>query len=260
MSDISWIKIKTNLFNDEKIQLIEAMPEADLILVIWLKLLIQAGKTNNNGFIYLSQNIPYSLEMLSTIFRRSLDSLKFALKVLTDFGMIEVMERNVICISNWDKHQNIEGLDKVREQNKIRQAKYRNKKLSIESENKESITLCNVTVTEQSKNKIKKKELDIYKESSFNQFWDVYDKKKDADKCKNKFKTLTKDEIDLILIHLPEYVKSTPDKQFRKNPLTYLNNKCWNDEIIKSEGTNGNINANFKFRKQTNDKRFPVIS
>ena len=80
MTDISWIKLKTNLFNDEKIQLIEAMPEADTILVVWLKLLIQAGKTNDNGFIYLSQNVPYSLEMLSTIFRRSIESLKFAIK------------------------------------------------------------------------------------------------------------------------------------------------------------------------------------
>lgn len=260
MSEISWIKLKTNLFNDEKIQLIEAMPEADSILIIWLKLLIQAGKTNNNGYIYLSQNIPYSLDMLSTIFRRSIESLKFALKILKDFGMIEVTERNVICISNWDKHQNIDGLDKVREQNRMRQAKYREKKLSIESENNESVTLCNVTVTEQNKNKSKNKNIDIYAEDSFNQFWDVYDKKKDADKCKKKFLTLTKGEIDLILAHVPDYVKSTPDKQYRKNPITYLNNKCWNDEIIKSEGKNASINASFKFRDKTNDKRFPVIS
>ena len=131
--------------------------------------------------------------------------------------------------------------------------------MQLEDKNNTSITLHNVTVTRQNKNKSKNKELDIYSENSFNQFWDVYDKKKDADKCKKKFKTLTKDEIDIILLHVPEYVKSTPDKQFRKNPITYLNNKCWNDEIIKSEGNNGSINANFKFRKQTNDKRFPVI-
>ncbi len=260
MTDISWIKLKTNLFNDEKIQLIEAMPEADSILIIWLKLLIQAGKTNNNGFIFLYKNVPYSLEMLSTIFRRSIQSIKFAIKTLKEFGMIEVTDSNVICISNWDKHQNIEGLDKVREQNRVRQSKYREKKQLLESENKDSITLHNVTVTKQNKNKNKNKELDIYIENSFNQFWDAYDKKKDADKCKKKFKTLTKDEIDLILLHVPEYVKSSPDKQFRKNPITYLNNKCWNDEIIKSEGNNGSINASFKFRKQTNDKRFPVIS
>lgn len=155
--DISWIKLKTKMFDDEKIQLIEAMPEADAILVIWVKLLIQAGKTNSNGYIMLAENIPYSPEMLSTIFRRPLQIIRFALKTLSDLGMIELTERNVIVISNWEKHQNIEGLDKVREQNRIRQANYREKKLLLQVNNGNSITLDNVTVTEQikSKNKIK---------------------------------------------------------------------------------------------------------
>jgi predicted phage replisome organizer len=131
--DISWIKLKTKMFDDEKIQLIEAMPEADAILVIWIKLLIQAGKTNSNGFILLAENIPYSTEMLSTIFRRPLQIVKFALKVLSDMGMIEVSDNNILCITNWEKHQNVDGLDKIREQNRIRVAKYR--------ENQKNVTL-----------------------------------------------------------------------------------------------------------------------
>jgi len=159
MGSVSWIKLKTNMFDDEKIQLIEALPEADTILVIWLKLLIQAGKTNENGEILLSKNIPYSLEMLSTIFRRKPESLRFALKTLEKFELIEVTESNVINIKNWEKHQNIEGLDKVRESNRLRQAKFREKqkeqKATKEAENKESVMLHNVTVTEQNKNKNK---------------------------------------------------------------------------------------------------------
>ena len=153
MTDISWIKMKTKMFDDEKIQLIEAMPEADAILVIWVKLLIQAGKTNANGYIMLSQDIPYSPEMLSTIFRRPLQIIRFALKTLSDLGMIELKENNVICISNWERHQNIEGLDKVREQNRIRQNKYRERKLLLESKNEHSVTSNNVIVTEQIKSK-----------------------------------------------------------------------------------------------------------
>ena len=127
--DISWIKLKTKMFDDEKIQLIEAMPEADAILVIWIKLLIQAGKANQNGYIFLSEDIPYSTEMLATIFRRPLQIVKFALKTLANFGMIEVTNSNVIRIINWEKHQNIEGLDRVREQNRLRKAKHRNQNL-----------------------------------------------------------------------------------------------------------------------------------
>ncbi len=157
MPEISWIKLKTSMFDDEKIQLIEAMPEADAILVIWIKLLVLAGRTNSNGYILLTESIPYSGEMLSTIFRRPLQIIKFALKILMDFGMIEITPRNVICVTHWDKHQNVESLDKIREQARLRQIAFRNKKLSNSTENKESVTLHNVTVTEQNKNKNKNK-------------------------------------------------------------------------------------------------------
>lgn len=67
--------------------------------------------------------------------------------------------------------------------------------------------------------------------SRFAEFWNLYAKKTDSKKCEDKFNKLTDGEIDLIFEKLPEYVKSTPDKQFRKNPITWLNGKCWNDEI-----------------------------
>ena len=65
----------------------------------------------------------------------------------------------------------------------------------------------------------------------FDEFWNDYGKKIDTKKCKDKFKKLS--EIDIIQIKntLPKYIESTPDVQFRKNPLTYLNGKCWIDEI-----------------------------
>nr|WP_252213923.1 phage replisome organizer N-terminal domain-containing protein [Clostridium sp. CMCC3677] len=60
---------------------------------------------------------------MSTIFCRSLTSIRLALKILRDFGMIEVGEDNLIKITNWEKHQNIEGMKKVRIQNKTRAKK-----------------------------------------------------------------------------------------------------------------------------------------
>lgn len=74
-------------------------------------------------------------------------------------------------------------------------------------------------------------------ETRFAEFWDVYNKKSDSAKCKAKFSKLSNDEIDLIFEKLPEYIKSTPDKQYRKNPITWLNGKCWNDEVIQQIGS-----------------------
>ncbi|WP_372857564.1 hypothetical protein [Pseudoalteromonas sp.] len=65
----------------------------------------------------------------------------------------------------------------------------------------------------------------------FSEFWDLYDKKVDSTKCKAKFSKLNESEIDLLFTKLPAYIKSTPDKQYRKNPITWLNGKCWNDDI-----------------------------
>lgn len=64
----------------------------------------------------------------------------------------------------------------------------------------------------------------------FSKFWDLYDKKQDREKCYKIFSKLAKTEIEKIFEKLPLYVSSTPDKQYRKNPQTWLNGKCWNDE------------------------------
>ena len=65
----------------------------------------------------------------------------------------------------------------------------------------------------------------------FETFWMIYDKKEGRHKCELKFKKLTKADKDSLFTLLPAYIQSTPDKQYRKNPLTWLNGKHWNDEI-----------------------------
>lgn len=73
----------------------------------------------------------------------------------------------------------------------------------------------------------------IKKEQSlarFQKFWDLYDKKHDLPKCKDKFCKLSEQEQNRILEVVCMYVAKTPDKQFRKNPLTWLNGKCWLDD------------------------------
>ncbi|MCW6076980.1 phage replisome organizer N-terminal domain-containing protein [Clostridium sporogenes] len=136
LAEVKWIKITTNMFDDEKIKLIDAMPERDTVHYIWIRLLVQAGKTNSNGCIFLNDNVPYTEEMLSTIFNRPLNSLRFALKVLREFGMIQIQENKLIKITNWSKHQNIEGMEKVRQQTRQRVAKHRAKKKELQEETK----------------------------------------------------------------------------------------------------------------------------
>lgn len=159
---VKWIKLSTSMFDDEKIKLIEQMPDADTILVIWVKLLAQAGKTNSSGYIFLSENIPYTDEMLSTIFSRPLSTIRLALKTFEDLGMIGIDDNSFISINNWEKHQNIEGLAKIREQTRKRVARHREKKALEQPKGK-----CNVTVTQGNATEEElelEEELDIEKE------------------------------------------------------------------------------------------------
>ena len=70
---------------------------------------------------------------------------------------------------------------------------------------------------------------DIY---SFDQFWNDYSKKVDLKKCKAHFKNLSNKEKQQIRDTVLNYVRINSDTKFRKNPLTYLNGKCWKDELI----------------------------
>ena len=70
---------------------------------------------------------------------------------------------------------------------------------------------------------------------TFDLFWDLYDKKVGLKKCRSRWSKLTTSEREAILDHVPKYVESKPEKQFRKDPIAYLNNNVWEDEIIEQK-------------------------
>lgn len=123
-NDVKWIKITTDIFDDEKISLIEALPEADSVIVIWFKLLVLAGKQNNMGVFMMSNRIPYTDEMLAAIFRRNVNVVRVALKTFERFGMIEIID-NVITIPNWNKHQTLDSYEKKKERDRLYQRERR---------------------------------------------------------------------------------------------------------------------------------------
>lgn len=137
MAEIKWIKLNTNIFDNEKIRIIERMPEGDALLIVWLKLLTLAGKKNDHGHVYLTETIPYTPEVLGDLFNKDSRIISLALNTFVSFGMISI-EDDMIKVLGWEKHQNVEGMDRIREQNRKRVAKHRERK---------KLEACNVTVT-----------------------------------------------------------------------------------------------------------------
>ena len=142
MARIQWIRIATDIFENRKIRQIECMPEGDTIIVIWIHLLCLAGTTNDNGAVYFTADCPYTDEMLAREVDRPIITLRLALQTFQKFGMIEIDAKGYIYIMNWEKYQKTEGLEKVKEQNRIRKQRQRDReKLLLCGENDE----CHVT-------------------------------------------------------------------------------------------------------------------
>lgn len=206
MSDVKWIKIVTNIFDDQKIKFIETMPNGDEIIVIWFKLICLAGKSNSAGFLMMTDKIAYTEEMLSSIFSRDIKLIHLAIDVFVQLDMIEVID-NKIYISNWEKHQNAEKLSDIKEQNRIRQARFKaNKRLMLEESNAKSVTeplldrYSNATDIDIDIEKDK----EIYKRHKYGSYKNVMLSDDDMEKLKEEFH-----DYQERIERLSEYIAST---------------------------------------------------
>lgn len=225
--DIKWIKIATNIFADEKILLIEQMPEGDSIIVIWFKLLCMAGKENNCGVFVMGGRIPYTEEMLATIFRRNLQTVRLALSTFEAFGMIEIIEdasgNDVITVPNWEKHQSTDAMDKIREQTRKRVAKHReNQRLAIGCNVTSNVTVTEGNATEENREEEKRKEENREEENRNNY--------PDASRTNDRqMSGQTHPEIEK-----EKELETEPEKKKRKasSPPIYIENSELNSAII----------------------------
>ena len=164
MADVKWIKITTDIFDDEKILLIESLPEADSIIVIWFKLLCLAGKMNNSGVFTMNNRIAYTDKMLATIFRRKESTVQLALKTFESYGMIEVVD-DIITIPNWGKHQNVDKIEAKNNYMKEYMREYREKQKNLTCKtNCKTNSKSNVSLIEEDKEREEEKEVDKEKE------------------------------------------------------------------------------------------------
>lgn len=153
MSEIKWISIVTDIFNDEKMIAIESLPDGANIEIVWFKLLCLAGTCNENGFLMISRDVPFTDEMLAKYFRMDIGVIQRALEVFQGMGMVEIVD-NIYMVSNWMKYQNNSELERIREANRIRQQRYRdNQKLKLEDKrnvtrdvtNNDFCSICNMS-------------------------------------------------------------------------------------------------------------------
>lgn len=125
MAEIKWIKLTTDMFDNRKIKHLRKLPEGNNVVLIWVMLLTLAGRCNAGGMIFLTENIPYTTKMLADELDFEENTVNLALKALSSLGMVVTNENGMLEIAGWQEHQNIEGMEKIREQNRIRKQRQR---------------------------------------------------------------------------------------------------------------------------------------
>jgi len=134
LADVKWIKITTDMFDNRKVRHLRKLPEGNNIVLIWVMLLTMAGRCNAGGMIFLTENIPYNTKMLADELDFEENTVRLALEALERFGMVS-SSGDWLTIAGWQEHQNIEGMEKIRESKRLAQARWRKnqKKSTVDS-------------------------------------------------------------------------------------------------------------------------------
>lgn len=140
MAEAEWIKLYLKTFRtSRKISAIERMKNGDTIIVIWFKLICLAGEINDNGAVYITPKVPFDPVSLADELKKPRAVVDTAIKIFQEHDMIIKDDAGFIQIINWEKYQNVDGLERIREQTRARVAKCRAKKSNAD------VTHCNVT-------------------------------------------------------------------------------------------------------------------
>lgn len=224
--EIKWIKLSTGILDDEKIIAIEDLPDGSSLCWMWIKLLVLAGRQNNDGRISLTEEIPYTDTQLAKRFRMPIATVQLGLKIFQQYGMIEIID-DFIYTSNWAKYQSLDGMEKVKEQTRERVQRFREKKKAAALEVQPVPALpapdAQETGTKQTA-----------AERRFERFWKAYPKKVGKGGAEKSFaKYKPDDQLTETMIRAIEAQKKS--RQWKEgyipNPQTWLNQKRWLDEM-----------------------------
>ena len=158
MAEVKWVKLTTDMFDNRKVKHLRRLPEGNNIVLIWVMLLTMAGRCNSGGMIFLTENIPYTPKMLADELDFEENTVLLALDVLEKLDMI-VTKDGFFTIAGWEEYQNIDGMEKIRNQNRDRKRLQRERqKQALLDESRDghgTVTVCHAIEEEKEEDKEK---------------------------------------------------------------------------------------------------------
>lgn len=248
MAEISWIKLSTGLPDNKKIKRIRKLPEGDKVILFWVFLLARAGESNQSGGIFLTDTMPYQEEDLAADFDFNIEFVQFALITLEKYSMITRYE-DILFVKNWEEYQAVEGMEKIREQNRIRKQQQREREkqrqqLMMSRDSHTDVTASHATDIDIEEDKDKEKDI---KENiappkkskakptrhKYGDYQNVLLSDEDMEKLQKEFPSDWQERIE----RLSEYCAST-GKTY-KNYLATIRNWAKRDKSKPVKQTNG---------------------
>ena len=256
MSDVKWIHLSVDIFDNRKIKQIRKMPEGSDICLMWFQLMCLAGTINDYGQVYITKEIPYTEEMLAAQFDLSIHTVRLGLSVFEKFGMIEIID-NIVRLSSWEKYQNVDGLERIREQNRLRKQKQRERerqKLLLENNRDDELPDCSAEViTEGNGEHEEKAEVPVVKRTvysdEFNEFWKIYPRSDAKSEAYKNFMTRMKegfspnDLIDAAKNYADTCRRERREKKFILQAKTFLGPNLRFEDYLKKESEESKTEA-----------------
>lgn len=229
MRERKFVKFRVDMYSDTKSKIIDMKPERDLIHYVWARVIVLAGKVNLEGDLYMSKNLPYTIETLAIEFNRDVEQIKLALDVLMELEMIDLGENNVYRVTNFAKHQNIKTKEK-----------------SVVKDKEENVKIAEIQVREKIENKggqVKEKTENKMFESEYKRLQNKVSQNKEGQKksIKNEENARGKESGDL----------ETVNKDNNKIDNNVSNEESSFKEIEKDEGRTAIIKVESDFQEKS---------
>ena len=89
-----YLRLKDNFFDSDELKILESMKDGYLYSNILLKLYLRSLK--NDGKLVVNDRIPYNAEMLASVTGHQVGTIKQALSMFKELGLIEILENGAI--------------------------------------------------------------------------------------------------------------------------------------------------------------------
>ncbi|AUR83547.1 protein of unknown function DUF4373 [Vibrio phage 1.036.O._10N.286.45.C3] len=212
---MQWFKHQSDARNSLKLRKVRRKYGADGYAIYWFCLEAIAYEVNKDNLTFELKEDAETIAFELSIQEKRVEEI---MHYMIDVGLFESSSNMITCMKL------AESIDKsMTNSPKMRQWLETKSVMTLP----DSVSTCAELEVEKKK---KRKEVDK-KPSRFAEFWGLYGKKTGKDVCERKFNKLKESDVNKIFEVLPSYIASTPDVQYRKNPSTWLNQKCWEDEI-----------------------------